>query len=175
MMLESGPGIRLEVPGATRSQPASRSAGSATKGANVTLKGSCLCGAVRYELTESPEWAHNCHCARCRKATGASFASNLIVPLEALRYTAGTELLRSFKPPEAERFTHTFCTLCGSTLPFENPARRSAVVPMGSLDDDPGCRPRAHIFVDSRAPWDTITDDLPQHPEALGSGGAIDR
>jgi hypothetical protein len=137
---------------------------------NAILGGSCLCGAVRYELTEAPMWSHNCYCSRCRKATGASFASNLFVPLEALRYIDGLHLLRSFKPPDAERFTHTFCNVCGSTLPYRNEARGRAVVPMGSLDDDPGYGPRAHIFVDSKAPWVTITDALPQHPTALGSG-----
>ena len=139
---------------------------------DAQLTGSCLCGAVRYELTQAPDWSHNCHCSRCRKATGASFASNLFVPLDALRYTSGEELLRSFKPPDADRFTHVFCSICGSTLPSENPARGRAVIPMGTLDQDPGCGPRAHIFVGSKAPWTLIRDDLPQHPEALGSGSS---
>jgi hypothetical protein len=135
----------------------------------ASLTGSCLCGAVRYELTQSPVWAHHCHCSRCRKASGAAFASNLFLPRDALRYTQGAEALRSFKPPDAERFTHAFCEVCGSTLPFLNEARGLVVVPMGSLDADPGYRPRAHIFTASRAPWFTITDALPQHPAALGS------
>ena len=137
---------------------------------DVLLRGSCLCGAIRYELTHAPSWSVCCHCSRCRKTSGTAFAANLFVPLEALRYIAGAEHLRSFKPPEAERFIHAFCGICGATLPSDNQAYGLAVVPMGSLDDDPGLSPRAHIWVDSRAPWDTITDDLPQHPEALGSG-----
>ncbi len=134
------------------------------------MRGSCLCGAVRYRLNAEPQWAHNCHCSRCRKATGASFASNLFVSLDALEFTEGEDLVRSYKPPEAERFTHAFCEICGGGLPFRNEARGRAVVPMGSLDDDPGLAPKAHIFVESRAPWHEIIDDLPRHPEALGSG-----
>lgn len=133
------------------------------------LTGGCLCGAVRYRLTEKPVWSHNCHCSRCRKSGGGAFASNLFFPLDALSYTTGEELLRSFKVPEAERFTHVFCSRCGSTLPFRNEARGLAGVPMGTLDDDPGLGPRAHIFVDSKAPWFAITDDLPQHTEGLDS------
>ena len=136
---------------------------------SVKLTGSCLCGGIRYELTQVPVWAHSCHCSRCRKTTGAAFASNLFLPLAALSYTKGEDLLRSFKPPEAERFTHVFCSHCGSTLPFINKARGLVGVPMGSLDDDPRYSLRAHIFVDSKAPWFTITDALPQHPTALGS------
>lgn len=134
------------------------------------LTGSCLCGGVRYELTEAPVWAHNCHCSRCRKSGGGAFASNLFFPIDALRYTEGEEHLRSFQPPEAERFTHVFCGRCGSTLPFVNQARGLVGVPMGGLDGDPGFGPRAHIFVDSKAPWFAINDLLPRHPTVLGSG-----
>ena len=134
------------------------------------LAGGCLCGAVRFELTGAPEWAHSCHCSRCRKATGAAFASNLFLPAGALRFSQGEERIRSFRPPDAERFTRAFCEVCGSSLPWSNEARGRVVVPMGTLDDDPGCSPQAHIFVGSKAPWFTITDSLPQHPEALGSG-----
>jgi hypothetical protein len=129
------------------------------------IRGSCLCGAVSYELTGAPVWAHNCHCQRCRKIRGSAFASNLFVPLDAIRYTRGEDLLESFKLPEAERFTHVFCKACGSSLPFLNTDRGVVVVPMGSLDDDPEHPPQAHIFVDSKAPWFTITDSLPQYSE----------
>jgi hypothetical protein len=134
------------------------------------ISGSCLCGAVRYEITGEPEWAHNCHCRRCRKIRGAAFASNLFVPLDRVRYTQGEDLLRSYKLPEAARFTHVFCSVCGASLPFLNVARGRAVVPMGSLDDDPRHPPDAHIFVGSKAPWFTITDALPQHAAELGPG-----
>jgi len=134
-----------------------------------TRTGGCLCGAVRYALDGSPDWAHHCHCSRCRRATGASFATNLFVPLEALRFTQGEAHVRSFRPPEAERFTHAFCEICGGGLPFRNPKRGRTVVPMGSLDGDPGFTPRAHIFVGSKAPWVVVDDALPQHPEGLDS------
>ena len=134
------------------------------------LHGSCLCGAVRYELSAAPDWSHHCHCSRCRKSTGAGFASNLFVPIDALRFTAGEAEVRRYKLPEAERFTHAFCARCGGNLPFRNEPRGRAVVPMGSLDDDPGYRPRAHIFVDSKPAWTSIGDDLPRHSEALASG-----
>jgi hypothetical protein len=136
----------------------------------MALGGSCLCGAVRYELTAAPVWAHACHCSRCRKTSGSACAPNLFFPLAALRWVQGAAELRRFRPPDAERFTHVFCGRCGSTLPFENPDRGLAGVPMGTLDVDPGYALRAHIFVASKAPWETIADGLPQHPEGLGSG-----
>jgi hypothetical protein len=134
---------------------------------SVKLTGSCLCGAVRYELSQAPVWSHNCHCSRCRKTSGTAFASNLFFRQEAFSYSTGENLLGSFKVPQAERFTHVFCKRCGSTLPFVNEARGLVGVPMGTLDADPDLRPRAHIFVSSKAPWFTITDALPQHTEGL--------
>ena len=135
----------------------------------LPLKGSCLCAAVRYELAEAPKWAHACHCSRCRKVGGAPFAADAFVPLESFAYVAGEEHLGFYQPPAAERFVHTFCTVCGATLPSRQVEGGIVVVPLGSLDDDPGLGPKAHIWVDSKAPWDVITDDLPQHPERLGS------
>ncbi|HBZ72157.1 MAG TPA: hypothetical protein DEP35_21475 [Deltaproteobacteria bacterium] len=68
----------------------------------MALTGSCLCGAVQYELTQRPVWSHNCHCSRCRKASGTAFASNLVFKIDALQYSRGKEHLRSFKPHDAE-------------------------------------------------------------------------
>ena len=135
----------------------------------MTITGSCLCGSVRFEVTEEPAWAHNCHCSRCRKTRGGAFASNLFVPIDGLHFTEGESLLHSYKPPGAERFTHTFCTRCGSTMPWRVESRGMYAIPMGALDVDPAVRPRAHIFVESKAPWFEIADELPQWPEAPGS------
>ncbi len=132
----------------------------------MTMTGSCLCGTVRFEVTADPVWAHNCHCSRCRKTRGAPFAANLFVPIDGVRFTSGEDALQSYHPPDAERFTHVFCRRCGSTMPWRNPSRGMTVVPMGSLDGDPGMTPLAHIFVASKAPWFTITDELAQYPEA---------
>ena len=134
-----------------------------------SITGSCLCGTVAYELTADPVWAHNCHCSRCRKTRGAPFSASVFVPLSGFRFTRGEEQLHAYKVPDAEHFTHVFCGTCGSTMPWRNESRGFAVVPMGSLDSAPGIVPRAHIFVESMAPWFVITDDLPQSPGAPGS------
>jgi hypothetical protein len=137
----------------------------ALEGRAEAVRGSCLCGGVAFELTEPATVARFCHCSRCRKARAAAFAANLLVPESGIRFTRGADLLASYKIPEALRFTQTFCRACGGKLPRVDPARKLAVVPMGALDDDPGVRPREHIFVGSKAPWDEITDALPQHGE----------
>jgi hypothetical protein len=127
-----------------------------------TSKGSCLCGGIAFELTGTPRGVTHCHCSRCRKTRGTANATNLFLAIDGLRFVRGEELLTKYRPPDAKRFTHAFCKVCGSTMPRFDEALQVAIVPMGSLDDDPGIRPNRHIYVDSKAPWDTITDELPQ-------------
>ena len=58
-----------------------------------------------------------------------------------------------------------FCRTCGSMVPGQAPYLATVSIPAGLFDDDPGVRPRLHVFTSSKAPWHEITDDLPQHPK----------
>jgi hypothetical protein len=135
------------------------------KKAEGPVLGSCLCGAVTYKVTEPFKVAHNCHCSRCRHARAAAHASNAFVSIDGVEFLSGEDRLKSYKVPDARHFTQTFCEVCSSPMPRLDVERGVAVIPMGSLDDDPGIRPVDHIFVASKAPWHDITDDLPQYPE----------
>jgi hypothetical protein len=132
-----------------------------------TPRGSCLCGAVAFRIEGEPLRAVSCHCGRCRKARGAAHATNLVVPIEGVRFTRGEDALGGYKIPEARFFKQTFCRHCGAKAPRVDPDRGFTVVPMGALDDDPGVRPQSHIFVGSMAPWDAIHDELPRHDGPL--------
>ena len=136
-------------------------AGSPTDGP----RGSCLCGGVAWVMPGTPLWCRHCHCSRCRKQRGAAHASNVVVGPDGVRFTAGGDLVASYKVPEAKFFTHAFCRVCGSSVPRIDPDRRIGIVPMGSFDDDPGVRPQHHIWVGSKAPWHEILDDLAQYAE----------
>jgi hypothetical protein len=127
-----------------------------------TPRGSCLCGAVAFRVEAEPFLARSCHCGRCRKARGTAHATNLLVPVDGLRFTRGESELVSYKVPEAKFYTQVFCRHCGSKMPRVDRGRGFAIVPMGSLDDDPGIRSTEHIFVGSKAAWDEISDDLPR-------------
>jgi len=125
-------------------------------------RGSCLCGEVAYVVTAPPQRSVHCHCSRCRRARSAAFGSMLFAPV---RYTRGEGLLSAYTLPESQRYSYSFCRQCGSGLPRPQPGGGISGIPMGSLDDDPGLRPQAHIFVGSKATWYAITDDLPQYAE----------
>lgn len=128
------------------------------------IKGSCLCGAVRFEISEPFEEMHHCHCSKCRKAHGAAFSTFAQTAKKNLRFVSGERNVRHFRSsPPVQR---SFCAQCGSSLFFQLDALPEAIwVAVGSLDTDPGLRPQAHIFVGSRAPWHDIIDELPQFEE----------
>ena len=128
-------------------------------------RGSCLCDGVAYVVEGEALRCWNCHCSRCRKARAAAHASNLTTTADGVRFLRGEDLLCAYKCPTARFFTQVFCRTCGSPMPRIDRSRGLAVVPMGSLDDDPGMRPQRHIFAASKAPWYEIPDDLPQDAE----------
>jgi hypothetical protein len=130
-------------------------------------RGSCLCGGVTFVVPGPVTRCRTCHCSRCRKAGGAAHMSYLTVPSEGLRFTRGEDLVTTYRLPEARYFGHSFCSVCGSSMPRRDTERGLCFVPMGSLDDDPGVRPSYHIYVASAAPWDVIRDGLPQHAETV--------
>ncbi len=128
----------------------------------ASVQGSCLCGAIAFEMTGRPRGVTQCHCSRCRKGRGTGHAVNLLLPLDGVRYLRGEDQLSKYRHAEAKYFGHWFCKVCGSSMPRQDPERGICIVPMGSFDDDPGARPDRHIHVGSKAPWETIYDDLPQ-------------
>jgi hypothetical protein len=132
----------------------------------MILKGSCLCGSVKYEVTGEAKRFYHCHCSRCRKATGTGHASNLFLQPAALRWIHGQEHVRAFKPPEAMRFTNQFCAMCGARLPRQPLDSDTVLIPAGSLDDEAPIKPQARIFTGSRAGWSCFGDELPIHEAA---------
>jgi hypothetical protein len=123
------------------------------------LGGRCECGATRYRVADEFLYAANCHCSRCRAATGSAFKPFAGIEREKLELTDGRDALLVVGD---DRLNDTRCGVCGSLL--FSVVREGAYVhvAMGSLADAPSVRPTAHIFVGSKAPWFEITDDLPQ-------------
>ena len=126
------------------------------------LTGKCFCGAVRYTVADEFRYAMNCHCSNCRRTTGSAFKPFAGIEREKLQITQGAGGLLIYGD---EHGNDTHCKTCGSLL-FSVVSDGARVhVAMGTLVDAPTIRPSKHIFVGSKAPWFTITDDLPQFPE----------
>ena len=129
------------------------------------IRGSCLCGAVRFEITRAVGPFELCHCRRCRKVSGSAFVAGLGVRTEDFRMLEGRELIATYEAPILEHppaYRTFFCTRCGSPVPNPAPSGEWFEIPAGVLDDDPIVRPDKHIFIELKAPWFEITDALPQ-------------
>ena len=137
-------------------------------GGGRTLHGKCLCGGVQYVVLDAFLYAANCHCSNCRRATGSAFKPFAGIERDKLSVTKGEDDLMIFGE---ENDNDTRCRTCGSLLYSVVRDGVFVHIAMGTLVDDPAIRPTKHIFVGSKAPWFTITDDLPQYEEHVVASG----
>jgi hypothetical protein len=133
---------------------------------DLPLSGGCLCGSVRFEVTEPPVRASYCHCTRCQRRSGAAASPQARIAPGSLRILDGAELVRSWSPAD-HGFAKEFCSVCGSQLWSRSPDDPDVVsVRLGAFDADPGIRPQLRQFVAYAASWEPIPDDgLPRYDE----------
>jgi len=129
----------------------------------VVITGECFCGEVRYRVDGSLRDARSCHCSRCRKAfSSQASAYALVDPLE-FAWVSGESLLKSYVGEHG--FGLQFCSQCGSTICgiFNNTVHG---VTLGCVNGDPKVKLERHIYVGSKASWETLAEGVPQFIEA---------
>ncbi len=127
------------------------------------LEGRCLCGGVRFEVTEPFLATSHCHCEYCKRIAGGYGTVSGRARTETVRVLEGEELLRSYTPEEGS--AKTFCSTCGSNL-FGGgwPDSEMSSVRLSSFGLDYDRRPEAHTFVRSVAAWEILPEDgLPRY------------
>lgn len=127
--------------------------------------GGCLCGGVRFELTQPATAAGYCHCTRCQRRTGGASSVQARIDGRTLKILQGQELIKSWRHPDGG-FEKLFCGECGGHLFSRNPGDPTQMsVRLGAFDGDPGVRPSWRAWVSSAVPWEPIPDDgLPRLP-----------
>lgn len=122
------------------------------------LRGSCLCGGVRYEVRGPLGGIARCHCRECRKASGAEFATNAGVEAGDFHVVAGQELLRGYESsPGQER---VFCSRCGSPLfKRRNDAPGQVRIRLGCVDTPVSGPVRIRVFTAEKLALTGIPDD----------------
>ena len=131
----------------------------------IPITGACLCGKVRFEVSEPFTDAHYCHCTRCQRRTGSAFSVSASAVPGSFRVVAGEDLMRAFRPPDG--WAKFFCSECGGHVYSQSNEDPDQVgVRMGAVDGDPGVRPSRHQFVSYAAVWEPLPDDgLPRFGE----------
>lgn len=120
------------------------------------IKGSCCCGAVKFELTSKPSMMGTCHCSRCRKL-GAS--TIVFVRTEDLTWVQGRENIALYQPPAPYKYARSFCKTCGTSLGEILSEEDSFPISANCLDTEFGLKNQFHEFVSEKPDWYEIYDD----------------
>ncbi len=127
------------------------------------IRGSCLCGGVRFEVDGRATPIQICYAKRCQKTTGSAFAAELAVRADQFRWVSGEELITTWEAPllrEPPPLRRCFCSVCGSHVPVVREGGRYVGMMAGVLDDDPGSRPFRAIFTAQAPTWSKGLDEL---------------
>ena len=128
----------------------------------MTFQGECLCGGIAFQIEGPLAPIQICHCSQCRRAQGTPFVTNIPVPVSALTFERGEDLLKAFESTPGKQ--RVFCRECGSPIFSRLDALPDVVrIRAGLLSGDLDTRPAFHIYYGSRANWLTLDDGLPRH------------
>jgi len=131
----------------------------------LSYKGRCFCGDVKFTVAGPEKYACFCHCESCRRAAGGSSVPWATFAREDFIVTGG-EMAAHHSAPGV---TRGLCTICGTSLTYENESRPGQIdVTLTSFEDPSMFTPRSHIWVEDKLPWVVIDDGLPQHDKNAG-------
>ena len=129
---------------------------------SISIKGGCLCGAVRYECVVAPQTTIICHCTDCQKYTGTAYAIILLFLKDHVRISGELKDFDS-KTDAGNVMTRTFCMICGTHI--SKTSTRSGehiAIVAGSLDDPGQFKPEAEYWSDRKLPWVEGMKDIPK-------------
>ena len=131
----------------------------------IAFAGGCLCGAIRYRAGAEPIWVAYCHCASCRRATGAPVTAYAGFSAADFTYVGGAPAHYASSPG----VRRSFCSRCGTPLTYEGERWPGEVhVLLGTLDRPERLEPQGHAFREEQIPWLRL-DDADEPERSAGS------
>jgi hypothetical protein len=122
--------------------------------------GGCLCGAVRYRVTGEPSSSVICHCASCRRASGAPTVAWLTFSRQCFEITAGKPAVFQSSPGVVRQF----CGRCGSALTYEIAKCPISIDVTTATLDEPGTfPPTAEVWLENHLHWQPTDRSLEQY------------
>lgn len=131
-------------------------------------QGGCLCSSIRFRISGTPVFSCICHCASCRRASGAPSAAWLTIYRTQFEILSGSpHVYRS-----SQGVVRRFCRTCGSQLLYENTGNPDTIdVATVSLDDPNVFPPTMEVWIEHRLPWQALSQALGKHARGAGEGG----
>ena len=123
--------------------------------------GGCLCGAVRYKVTQAPERTWTCHCMQCQRMTASAFSVAIAVPAEGFDILQG-DLRGLDRTSDSGRVrTRWVCDQCGTWICGGSDPKLAPTLPLrvvlgGTLDDTSWLQPTVHFWTRTKQPWVTL-------------------
>jgi hypothetical protein len=140
----------------------------------IPFSGGCACGAVRYTAVQKPVAMINCHCRDCQLASGAPFASGIIVMTADLEIT-GSPKTHSVRASSGSFTTRSFCGDCGTPLFTQSEAYSQVTsIRFPSLDDSTDFKPTLDIYTASAQHWVCLDQAIPHFPQSPQQAKASD-
>lgn len=134
-------------------------------------KGGCFCGAVRYESAGAVGHASLCHCATCRRTSGAHVVAWVTVPHASFAFVAGAPRELASSPP----VRRTFCGECGTSLTYRHSDDPDTIdIAIATLDDAAAIAPDEHLWMQEALPWDRPADRLPKFRTSRSAGERLE-
>jgi len=129
----------------------------------MTMTGRCLCGAVQYEIDNTPALTGVCHCKNCQRQAGSAFSTLAGVPKNEFHLTRGE--LKCYEDRDTDSGNPVgryFCGDCGSPIYSALPGQPDTLfLKSGTLDDTSSFKPQFHVWCDSKQPWVTLEEGVP--------------
>ena len=131
------------------------------------ITGGCLCGKIRYSVSQPLKNLIVCHCTHCQKASGTGASQNAIVPTSAVTFTSGQPKMFADTAASGRILNRYFCGDCGSPLYSQRATMpEMMVLRVGSLDAPPAdMKIMMNIWTNSARPWSVIDPATECHPE----------
>lgn len=126
----------------------------------MPITGSCFCGAVSYQVDGKLRDARSCHCSQCRKAFSSQASAFAAIEPTEFSWLSGEQLLSTYESKKGMGLQ--FCKICSSSLVGTYKGEVFGIT-LGCVDGDPEIELGMHIFVDSKASWETIAEGVPQY------------
>lgn len=131
-----------------------------SKKTSLVVEGGCLCGRVRYRASGIPRGNTICHCATCRRASGAPLVAWTSFATDSFAFTSDAPAIYA-SSPGIER---GFCPRCGTPLTYRRLEEAGNIdVTVATLDDPEAIPPEDHTWVQSRLSWIKLSDGLPTY------------